>query len=84
MKRIQFSKLIVLMETALVAWTTWRTLGFVRMAIELNFTGSMPYLTTLISAVWAAYGTSVSFYYNKSKAKNVTRMGAGTAEHSEI
>lgn len=71
---MQFSKLIVLVETALVFWTTERTFSFVRMAIELNYTGAMTYLTTLISAVWAAYGTSVSFYYNKAKAENVVKL----------
>lgn len=74
MHKMQFSKLILLIESALVFWTTWRTFGVVCMAIEQNYAGTMPYLTTLISAVWAAYGTSVSFYYNKAKAENKIKL----------
>ena len=75
-KRFEFSKLILLFETALVAVVSWRVLNFVEMAIVTGYTGSLPYLTTFISAVWAAYGASVSFYQQKSGKENVKKIEA--------
>jgi hypothetical protein len=75
-KRMEFSKLILLFETALVAVVSWRVLNFVEMAIVTGYTGSLPYLTTFISAVWAAYGASVSFYQQKSGKENVKKIEA--------
>jgi hypothetical protein len=70
----EFSKLILIFETILVAYVSWRVLGFVEMAIISGFDGSLPYLTTFISAVWAAYGASVSFYQNKSGKENIKKI----------
>ena len=75
-KKIEFSKLILCFETLLVAYVSYRVLGFVETAITSNYTGSLPYLTTFISAVWAAYGASVSFYQNKSGKENVKKIEA--------
>lgn len=72
--KFEFSKLILLFETILVAYVSWRVLGFVETAILTGYTGSLPYLTTFISAVWAAYGASVSFYQNKSGKENVKKI----------
>lgn len=76
MRKLEFSKLILLFETALVGYVSHRVLGFVAAAIETQFEGSLPYLTTFISAVWAAYGASVSFYQNKSGKENVKKIEA--------
>lgn len=72
--KFEFSKLILLFETILVAYVSYRVLGFVQIAIATQFTGSLPYLTTFISAVWAAYGATVSFYQNKSARENVKKI----------
>lgn len=73
-RKLEFSKLILVFETVLVAYVSHRVLGFVGRAIELDYTGSLPYLTTFISAVWAAYGTSVSFYQSKSGKENIKKL----------
>lgn len=73
-KHLAFSKVILLFETALVAYVSHRVLGFAEAAIAEGYTGSLPYLTTFISAVWAAYGTSVSVYQHKSGRENVRKM----------
>ena len=77
MRKLEFSKRILLFETALVGYVSWRVLGFVEQAIAAEFSGSLPYLTTFISAVWAAYGASVSFYQNKSAKENVKKIETG-------
>ena len=75
-RRLEFSKLILLFETLLVGYVSYRVLGFVETAIATQYDGSLPYLTTFISAVWAAYGASVSFYQNKSAKENVKKIEA--------
>lgn len=72
-KIMEFSKLILLFETILVGYVSYRVLGFVETAIALSYTGTLPYITTFITAVWAAYGASVSFYQNKSGKENVKK-----------
>ena len=78
-RKIEFSKLILCFETVLVAYVSYRVLGFVEAAIASQFQGSLPYLTTFISAVWAAYGASVSFYQSKSGKENVKKIEASAA-----
>lgn len=73
-KIIEFSKLILLFETILVGYVSYRVLGFVETSIVLNYNGTLPYLTTFITAVWAAYGASVSFYQQKSGKENVKKI----------
>jgi len=73
-KRFEFSKLILVFETLLVGYVSYRVLGFVQLAIETNYTGSLPYLVTFITAVWGAYGTSISFYQSKSGKENVAKI----------
>ncbi len=72
--KFEFCKLLLCFETVLVAYVSWRVLGFVEEAIRTQFQGSLPYLTTFITAVWAAYGASVSFYQNKSGKENVKKI----------
>lgn len=75
--RLEFSKLILCFETVLVAYVSYRVLGFAETAIQMKFEGSLPYLTTCISAVWAAYGASVSFYQSKTARENCTKIQRG-------
>lgn len=79
MKNFEFSKLILIFETVLVAYVSWRVLGFTQIAIETAYTGSLPWLTTFISVVWAAYGASVSFYQNKSGKENIAKITSASA-----
>jgi len=77
----QYSKFLIFGESAMVYYSTWRVLDFCEMSIENNYLGSLPFLTTLIGAIWGAYGASVAFYYGKGKAEEVEKikLGAGQA-----
>lgn len=75
-KIIEFSKLILVLETILVAYVSYKVLVFTEMAILGQYTGSLPYLTTFITAVWTAYGATVSFYQNKSGKENISKIEA--------
>ena len=54
-----FSKLLLLLESAVVLYTTYE--GF-----------TLPWVAATVSAAWGAYGASAGFYYNKAKAENTT------------
>lgn len=71
MTHFQFSKLIIVFETILVAYTSYKIIEFTGIAIQNDFTGSLPYLTTFLGVLFAAYGVSVSFYYQKSGKENL-------------
>lgn len=81
-KPIEFSKLILIFETVLVAYVSHKVLSIAEMAVLQGFEGGLPYLVTFITVVWAAYGTSVSFYYNKAKAENQIKISGSTATPS--
>ena len=49
------------------------TLGFMFLAfvcILRDFTGSLPWLTAMITLPWTAYGVSQAMYYKKSTVEN--------------
>lgn len=76
----QYSKFLIFGESAMVYYSTWRVLNFCEMSIENNYLGSLPFLTTLIGAIWGAYGASVAFYYGKGKAEEVEKIKLGSGQ----
>ena len=76
----QYSKFLIFGESAMVYYSTWRVLNFCEMSIEGNYLGSLPFLTTLIGALWGAYGVSVAFYYGKGKAEEVEKIKQGIGQ----
>ena len=74
MKKIEFSKILLIQESILV-WIT--TISFIVLAficINAGFIGELTWLAAMCTALWAAYGVSQAFYYKKSMAEN-TRGG---------
>lgn len=70
MKKREFSKNLLVQESALI-WIT--TLGYLLLAFYCIFNGymgSLPWLTASASLPWAAYGVSQVYYYKKSMAEN--------------
>lgn len=72
-KYFEFSKLIMYAMSILVAWISYKVIGFAEIAITTQYNGSLPFLTTMITAVWGAYATVMSFMLNKSKAENINK-----------
>lgn len=66
----EFSKVLLIQESALIWIMTLAFLGLAALCIINNYMGSLPWLTAMISLPWTAYGVSQCFYYNKSKAEN--------------
>ena len=73
-KQYEFSKLIIIQESILVWISTLFLLFLAYKSVLTGYIGSLPYLTTLVGAIWAAYGVSVGFYYNKAKAENLKKL----------
>ena len=69
-KKKEFSKALLIQESALIWIMTIAFLGLAALCILKDYTGSLPWLTAMISLPWTAYGVSQCFYYNKSKAEN--------------
>ena len=74
MKKIEFSKIIagamILVVFPTVLWLSWRVVELAEMAILLEYTGALPYLTAIITPAWAAFATILACYFNKAKTEN--------------
>lgn len=69
-KRLTVSKLIALGVLAIDASCTYIVLYLCWLSIRLQFSGSLPYLTTLIGALQAATGYVLGHYFKKSCKEN--------------
>ena len=69
-KHLTVSKLIALGILAVDASSTYIVLYLCWLSIKLQFSGSLPYLTTLIGALQAATGYVLGHYFKKSTAEN--------------
>ena len=71
-KKMSFSKVLLLLESAIVLYTTYQGFALARLAVASGFMGTLPWIATMVTAAWGAYGTSAACYY--AKAEN-TRGG---------
>ena len=69
-KRWTTSKVIALGVLVMDAVAALSVLALCGLAILRDFTGALPYLTTLIGALQAVTGVVLGAYFNKSKAEN--------------
>ena len=66
----EFSKILLIQESVLIWITTLGLLGLAFICIMKDFTGSLPWITAMISLPWTAYGVSQACYYRKSTIEN--------------
>lgn len=74
MKRWSVSHILALGILAMDGLASGCVLYFCYLAIRLDYTGSLPYLTALIGAMQAAAAAVLTAYFGKSRAEN-TRGG---------
>lgn len=70
--RREFSKTLLIQESALM-WI--HTIGCLLLAfycIHLQFDASLPWIAASVGLPWTAYGVSQVFYYKKSLAENTS------------
>jgi hypothetical protein len=70
MKKKTTSQKIALGVLVVDAISTFAVLGLCALAIVTQFTGALPYLTTLIGALQVVTGVVLSAYYKKSALEN--------------
>ena len=69
-KGMEFSKLLLLQESALIWLTTIALLVLAFVCINKEYFGELPWIATMIGFPWSAYGVSQVYYYKKSLAEN--------------
>lgn len=70
MKKREFSKTLLIQESVLVWITTLVCLFFGYLCITTGALNSLPWVSSIIVSVYAAYGVSQAMYYRKSMAEN--------------
>lgn len=69
-KKKEFSKVLLIQESILIWIMTISFIGLAFVCIIKNYTGSLPWITAMISLPWTAYGVSQACYYKKSTVEN--------------
>lgn len=70
MKKREFSKTLLIQESALIWIVTLSCLVLSAYCIFKGYLGSLTWLSTVVSVSWATYGVSQAMYYKKSMAEN--------------
>lgn len=70
MKKMEFSKILLIQESVLVWISTICFIILAFLCIRAGYFGDFAWLTALCTALWAAYGVSQAFYYKKAMAEN--------------
>ncbi len=66
----EFSKWLLVQETALIWIVTIAFLVLAFICIKNQYFGELPWLTAMAAFPWTAYGVSQAFYYKKATAEN--------------
>ena len=69
-KYTEFSKWLLIQETALIWLVTIAFLVLAFICIKNQYFGELPWLTAMAAFPWTAYGVSQAFYYKKATAEN--------------
>lgn len=69
-KYTEFSKWLLIQETALIWLVTITFLVLAFICIKNQYFGELPWLTAMAAFPWTAYGVSQAFYYKKATAEN--------------
>ena len=69
-KSLEFSKLLLLQESALIWIMTIALLVLAFKCIHMEYFGELPWIAAMVGFPWSAYGVSQMYYYKKSLAEN--------------
>ena len=70
MKKQEFSKWLLIQESALIWVMNIAFLFLAFYCIFKGYVGSLPWLAAMVGFPWTAYGISQMMYYKKSQAEN--------------
>ena len=69
-KKTEFSKALLIQESALVWILTLAGIGLSYICIVNQYFGELPWLTAMVGCPWAAYAVSQACYYKKAEKEN--------------
>ena len=55
-KRASFSKVLLVLESAIVLYTTYQGFALAKLAVHAAFMGTLPWIATMVTAAWALTG----------------------------
>ena len=77
-KHIQFSKIITAAFSVFMlptsVYVVWKCLQIAKLAVEMSFSGALPYVTAIIGFVEGTIATIYALYHSNSKAEK--KVGA--------
>ena len=90
LKKQEFSKTLLIQESALIWITTLALIYLAFYCIKYQYFGELPWIAAMIGFPWTAYGVSQACYYGKSMKENIaggikyeTVVGGITSEEEE-
>ena len=69
-KKQEFSKTLLIQESALIWVTTLALIYLAFYCIKYQYFGELPWIAAMIGFPWTAYGVSQACYYGKSMKEN--------------
>ena len=66
----EYSKALLIQESALIWILTIGMLGLAYLCIVQGYVGTIPWLAAMVAFPWTAYGVSQAMYYRKSEKEN--------------
>ncbi len=70
LKKQEFSKTLLIQESALIWVTTLALIYLAFYCIKHQYFGELPWIAAMIGFPWTAYGVSQACYYGKSMKEN--------------
>lgn len=70
LKKQEFSKTLLIQESALIWITTLALIYLAFYCIKYQYFGELPWIAAMIGFPWTAYGVSQACYYGKSAKEN--------------
>ena len=68
--KLEFSKLLLIQESALIWIVTIALIILAFVCISKEYFGELPWIAAMVGFPWAAYGVSQAYYYRKAMAEN--------------
>lgn len=73
-KKKEFSKRLLVQESALIWVMTLALLALAFICILSGAYAELPWLTAMVALPWGAYGVSQAYYYKKAEKENILKI----------
>lgn len=80
----EFTKILTIAVTIIFIYVLVRILNMAELSVKNEFTGSLPYLSAVASAVSIAYGAIIAAVTDKSKKENLNKHTGAECAPDEI